>query len=206
MTIRLTQDQKKSIAQAIDLAEQETSGELVAVLAQSSDDYLYIPILWSALLALALPGILMLSGWSIDAARIYQYQVGTFILLTMLFHWPPLKMSLIPPVVKKNRAALRARDEFLTLGLHNTSNRGAIMIFVSVAEHYVEILADKGVAEKVSETEWNELVNDFIFHIKRDDFTTGYIKTINHCGKIMAQHFPPGTGKDNELTNQLIEV
>ena len=127
---RLNQTQKEQIAHAIDEAEQHTSGELVAVLAQSSDDYLYIPILWAALIALAVPGILMLSGWSIDFVRIYQYQVGAFILLTLLFHWPPLKMSLIPPPVKKARAASRARDEFITLGLHNTSNRGAIMIFV----------------------------------------------------------------------------
>jgi putative membrane protein len=205
MTI-FNQDQKTQIAQAIDEAEEKTSGELVAVLAQSSDDYLYIPILWAALIALAVPGILMLSGWSIDFVRIYQYQVGTFILLTLLFHWPALKMSLIPPPVKKSRAALRARDEFITLGLHNTSNRGAIMIFVSVAEHYVEILADQGVAEKVSDDEWIELVNNFIGHIKQGDFTTGYVETIKRCGEIMAVNFPPGSGKENELSNHLIEV
>lgn len=203
---RLNQTQKELIAQAIDEAEQHTSGELVAVLAQSSDDYLYIPILWAALIALAVPGILMLSGWSIDFVRIYQYQVGAFILLTLLFHWPPLKMSLIPPPVKKARAASRARDEFITLGLHNTSNRGAIMIFVSVAERYVEILADHGVAEKVSDDVWVELVNDFINYIKQDDFTSGYVETIQRCGEIMAVNFPPGTGKENELTNHLIEV
>jgi len=206
MTITLTQDQKQRISQAIDKAEKKTSGELVAVLAQSSDDYLYIPILWAALVALAVPGLLMLSGWTTDVARIYQSQVGIFTLLTIVFHWPVLKMSLIPPVVKKNRAALRARDEFLTLGLHNTSNRGAIMIFVSVAERYVEILADQGVSEKVSNDEWNALISNFIQHIRQGDFTTGYVQTINHCGDILALHFPPGSGKDNELTNQLIEV
>ncbi len=206
MAITLTQEQKTSIAQAIETAEQNTSGELVAVLAQSSDDYLYIPILWAALLALVLPGILMLSQWPIDFVQIYQYQVGTFILLTLLFHWAPIKMSLIPPAVKKARAALRARDEFLTLGLHNTSNRSAIMIFVSVAEHYVEILADQGISDKVPDAEWNGLVSNFIEHIRHNDFTTGYVETIQRCGEIMASHFPSGFGKDNELTNQLIEV
>ncbi len=206
MTITLDQDQKTQIAQAIDQAEQKTSGELVAVLAQSSDDYLYIPVLWASLVALAVPGILLLSGWQVDFVRIYQYQVGTFILLTILFHWTALKMSLIPPLVKKNRAGLRARDEFLTLGLHNTSNRGAVMIFVSVAERYVEILVDQGVSEKVSADEWNQIVGNFITHIKHGDFATGYIETIQRCGEIMAVHFPPGTGKENELTNQLIEV
>jgi putative membrane protein len=206
MAILFNKDQKQRIAQAIDEAEQQTSGELVAVLAQTSDDYLYIPILWAALIALAVPGILMLSGWSIDFARIYQFQVSTFILLTILFHWRILKMSLIPPLVKKNRAALRARDEFLTLGLHNTSNRGAIMIFVSVAERYVEILADQGVSEKVAEDVWVDIVSEFVGYIKQDDFTSGYVETIKRCGDIMATHFPPGTGKENELTNQLIEV
>lgn len=80
------------------------------------------------------------------------------------------------------------------------------MIFVSVAERYVEILADQGVAEKVSDDVWNELVSDFIDYIKQDDFTSGYVETIKRCGEIMAVNFPLGTGKENELTNHLIEV
>ncbi|MCH9697085.1 MAG: TPM domain-containing protein [Gammaproteobacteria bacterium] len=204
--VKLTEQQKQAIAEAIETAEKNTSGELVAVLAQSSDDYLYIPVLWASLLSLALPGIFILGELLIDPVRIYQYQVGSFILLALMFQWFPIKMSLIPPIVKRQRAALRARDEFLTLGLHNTSHRGGIMIFVSVAEHYVEILTDQSVSEKIPDQEWEQLVARFIDCIRQGDFATGYLETIKSSGEIMANHFPPGAGDNNELTNQLIEV
>ena len=54
----LTADDKTRIRQAIEDVERKTAGELVTVIAQQSDDYLYIPTLWAALLALAIPGVI----------------------------------------------------------------------------------------------------------------------------------------------------
>ncbi len=204
----LTDAEKEKISAAIREAEEQSSGELVAVIAESSDDYLYIPVLWAAVIALALPAFWALfhHGWEPFSSRLYLVQVLTFTGLALLFRWPPLKMKLIPKNVKYRRAAALARQEFLTLGLHGTANRAAIMIFVSVAEHYVEIIADRGIDEKVDSGEWQRIVDDFIRHVKNEQFAEGFLKAIYRCKALLVQHFPPGSGGENELPNHLIEL
>ena len=205
---RLTQTEKQKISEAIREAEASSSGELVAVIAEASDDYLYIPILWAAVIALALPGfwVLINHGWEIFSYKLYVIQVLTFIGLALLFRWPPLKMRLIPKNVKHRRASALARQEFLTLGLHSTHNRAAILIFVSVAEHYVEIIADQGINEKVNNGEWQQIVDNFIQQVKAEQFAQGFLNAIQRCKEILEQHFPPGTGGEDELPNHLIEL
>ena len=52
----LSDNEQKQVATAISEVEQGTDAELVTVLAASSDDYAYIPLLWAGVLALLLPG------------------------------------------------------------------------------------------------------------------------------------------------------
>ena len=185
-----------------------SSGELVAIIAERSDEYLYIPILWAALIALALPGVWLLinHGWGVFDLRLYLIQVIAFAVLTLLFRWPPLKTWLIPKAVKHRRAAALARQEFLTLGLHSTHNRAAIMIFVSVFEHYVEIIADRGIDEKVEDGEWQHIVGDFIQQVKAHEFGEGFLGAIERCRALLETHYPPGSGGEDELPNHLIEL
>lgn len=205
---RLTETEKADISAAIQAAEVGSSGELVAVIADSSDDYLYIPILWAAVIALSLPGLwhLFNRGWAMFTMDLYLIQVLSFVALALVFRWPPVKTWLIPKAVKQHRAAALARREFLTLGLNSTHNRAAILIFVSVFEHYVEIIADQGINEKVDDHEWNDIVGEFIRHVKVGEFATGYLFAIQRCHEILATHFPPGSGGEDELPNHLIEL
>lgn len=208
MTTLITEQEKQAISAAIEGVENKTSGELVAIIAESSDDYLYIPLLWASLIALSLPGawFLLNYGWSEFSQRLYEIQVLVFSLLALLFQWSPIKRWLIPGAIKRDRAAKLARQEFLTLRLHSTQNRAAILIFVSVAEHYVEILADQGIDEKVPQGTWDEIVQEFIHHVKQKRFAQGYQTAINRCGSILIQHFPQGEGEENKLPNHLIEL
>lgn len=208
MKHNLTSSEKQEISDAIEAIEQQTSGELVAVIADSSDEYYFIPVLWAAVLALALPGLWYLfnRGWGDFSLNLYLLQVLVFVVLTLLFRLPGLKVWLIPRTVKHRRAAALARREFLTLGLHTTHNRAAIMVFVSVFEHYVEILADDGVDQKVEPLQWQQIVDQFIMAVKASQFAQGFLTAIVQCGDILETHFPPDPNEVDELPNHLIEI
>ena len=208
MTTLLTEQEKQAISDAIEDVEKRTSGELVAIIADTSDDYLYIPLLWASLIALSLPGVwfLLNYGWGDFSQRLYEIQVLVFAVLALFFQWPPIKRWLIPGAVMQDRAAKLARQEFLTLGLHSTQNRAAILIFVSVAEHYVEVLVDKGIHEKVPEGTWDEIVQEFIRYVKQKHFAQGYQTAITRCGDVLIQHFPQEDSEENKLPNHLIEL
>ena len=200
----LTQQQKDNISAAIKQAEAQTSGELVAVIAHESDDYYYIPLLWAAISALVLPAILMLLP--VGSSDYSLYQVLTFIIAALLFRWQPLKMWLIPSYVKQRRAALVAREQFLAQNLHHTEQRNGILLFVSVAERYVEIMADKGINDVVAADTWDKLVQQFVENVKAGEVEQGFITAINTSAGILQQHFPILPKDQNELPNHLIEL
>jgi len=214
----LEQSEKTRIAEAIRHAEQGTRGEIVTVLARTSDGYRYIPTLWAALAALSVPGLHYLwqwlthDGWVYPGAAqstlswLYPLQVLVFLGLGMLFQIPRLRLWLVPASVKRERAARHAREQFFLQKLHLTAGRTGVLIFVSVAEHYVEIIVDEGIAEVVDDTEWTETVEEFIAHVRRGDVAGGFLRTIEHCRDVLWQHFPDEGGKPDELPNHLIEL
>ncbi len=202
----LSDQEKAKIRLAIAEAESGTSGEIVTVIAHSSDSYLYIPTLWAALLALSVPGLNYLSGAAVDSVLIYYLQVLVFLSAALLFQLDRVKMRLIPRRVKHYRASLKAREQFVFQGLHTTKNRTGILIFVSVAEHYVEIIADKGINDKIEGNIWQETVNEFISLVKQGHTYEGFMTAINHCRQQLWQHFPAQDSNPDELPNHLVEI
>src|SRR3546814_153385 len=163
----LTDDEKRRLRQRIEAAERQTRGELVTVIARQSDAYLFIPLLWASLVALSIPPVVVLADLWIDLATVSTIQLATFLLLSLLFRWTPLKMRLTPKAIKLRRAARAAREQFLAQGVHNTSDRCGVLIYVSVAEHYVEILADRAIDAKVAQEEWDAIVAAFVTTVKQ---------------------------------------
>jgi len=214
----LTEKEKSALSAKINHAESRTRAEIVTVIAQQSDGYRYIPILWAALAALSLPGFyyaylaLTTDGW-IDSdqlininASLYILQVLVFLGLGMLFQIPAARLWLIPSSVKKQRAARHAREQFFLQNLHQTEDRTGVLVFVSVAEHYVEIIVDTAIAKAVDNTLWQKTVDEFIAHIRRGEIATGFDNTIEQCREILWEHFPAPEGRPDELPNHLIEV
>lgn len=202
----LSKKEKQTIADAIHRAESQTTGELVTVIARASDDYLYIPVLWAALLALLTPGLLMMFPLDLDYVQIYQAQVAVFFVAVLLFRLPVLKMRLIPKFVKIRRASRVAREQFIQQNLHHTAARTGVLIFVSRAEHYVEIIADKGINDVVPDDAWDKVVVDFVAKVKSGEVADGFLVAIDDCGKLLAEHFPGKADDENELPNHLVEL
>ena len=81
------------------------------------------------------------------------------------------------------------------------------MLFVSLAEHYVEILADKNINQVVENNTWKRLIDNFVVHVKQGTTKQGYLDTIEEAGKLLRQHFPSSPEKDkNMLPDHLIEI
>lgn len=214
----LTHEEKQTLSAKINHAESRTKAEIVTVIAAQSDGYRYIPILWAALAALSIPGFYFAylafttSGW-IEPAQfpgmsswLYPVQVLVFLGLGMLFQIPKARMWIIPSSIKKQRATRHAREQFFLQNLHQTEGRTGVLVFVSVAEHYVEIIVDSAIAQSVDNALWEKTVDEFISHIRRGQIAKGFDNTIEHCREILWEHFPAPEGRPDELPNHLIEV
>ncbi len=126
-----------------------TAGEIVVVVARSASRYRLIPPLWALAGGLLVPWPLI---WLHPArpARIFLVQLAS-----------PRRLSLVfvdaarsdGPGAGLRQAARRAHEaamrEFIARGLTRTRQRTGVLIYVAAAEHYAEILADIGIADRV---------------------------------------------------------
>jgi putative membrane protein len=199
----ISRKDRTRIARAITAAEKNTSGEIVAVVAASSDDYMFLPIMWAALLALAVPLIcLTFTDW--PSTQIYALQLAVFAGAALAVQWWPLRIALIPRSVKRARAHRHAMEQFLAQNLHTTKGRTGVLIFVSAAEHFAEVIADEGIYKKVPQETWDDMVAGLTADIARGKGAEGFVAAIKQSGEVLSEHFPPGKSDKNELSNHLI--
>src|SRR5262249_21136808 len=91
----LSRRDRRRISAAIRAAERQTSGEIVCVLAQSSVEAAALPILLSALAALALPWLLV-GLTTLPVLIVLSLQLALFLLLGVLLYLPPVRAALLP--------------------------------------------------------------------------------------------------------------
>jgi putative membrane protein len=202
----LGEEECRRIIGSIRDVERQTSGELVTVVARASDGYPLFPLLAASCLALLVPAVSWIVVPDLDHLGVYAIQLGVFIGATALGMWQPLRMRIVPPAVKRRQAARLAREQFHALGLDQTRGRTGILLFVSVAERYVEILADRGIDEKVPGGTWTQIVADFTRHVREDRIADGFVVALTACGTPLISHFPRAAGDQNELPDVLIEL
>ena len=199
------------IAEAIRKAETETSGEIYAVLARSSDDYFF------AAGFVATCGILIASVIAAFLAHWYWFDIrlpmfGLAVLaafptaMLVLWFFPVIRMMLVPRRIRYKRAHLNALQQFLARNVHITEHRTGILLFVSMAEHYAEVIADAGIHARVEQDEWNAIVATLIHHASRAQVAEGFVLAIGQAGLLLEKHFPAGADNINELDDHLIEL
>jgi len=199
----LTKQEQEQVAAAISAVEQETDAEIVTVLTAQADNYAYIPLLWAGLIALVVPGIVnYFSGW-LTADTLLLGQWGVFIVLSLVFRIPGINRRLIPCSVRYWRASNLARRQFLEQNLHHTAGATGMLIFVSEAERYVEILVDEGISSKIDNSAWDAIIADFTGQVKKGKTLHGFITCIEACGIHLKTQLP-ATHQKNELPNHLV--
>jgi putative membrane protein len=199
----ISEADKLEIEAAIGEAEKNTSGEIVAVVARASGSYYYVPYLWGALAALIVPWPLIYWTW-MPVEEIYLIQLAVFAALAAALHHEPLRFMLVPRQVMRQRAHRRAMQQFFAQNIYTTPGHTGVLLFVSVAERYAEIVTDAGIHAKVPDTEWKAIIAKLTAEIGGGNAGKGMVQAILRVGEHMAAHFPAPAGKPNALPNHLV--
>ena len=199
----ISETEKLDVENAITKAENKTSAEIVAVIARASAGYYYIPHMWGALIALAVPWPLIHWTW-MPVQTIYVIQLAVFAGLTLILHYPDLRFALVPRGVMRKRAHQRAMQQFVAQDIYTTSGHTGVLLFVSVAERYAEIVVDYEVHQKVPDEEWKAIIDKLTAEIGSGRPVSGLIDAIGRIGEHLTQHFPPSAAKENLLPNHLV--
>ncbi|MCG7394634.1 hypothetical protein MHY87_17150 [Microvirga sp. ACRRW] len=199
----ISEQEKHRLSQAIHEAEKGTSGEIVVVVARQANEYRAIPALFALFVALITAWPLI---WFTDLgpSRIFLIQLIVAVALNVVLAWPAVHLALIPPSIKRARAHEAALREFASHGLSRTQGRTGVLIYVAAAEHYAEIIADIGIADRAGPGVWEAIIGELIAAIRQDRPGDGLLQAVQRAGAILAEHAPPQAHDTNELPNKVV--
>jgi putative membrane protein len=201
----ISQQDRDRISAAILDAESRTSGEIVCVLARESTDATALPMLLAALAALFVPWPL-LALTALPVNLILLAQLLTFFVLAVLLCLPRVRIALVPRAARRAMAHRMAMEQFMIRGIGRKADRTGVLIFVSLAERYARIVADRAIADRVSQRQWQEAVDALIAHTRHGRIADGFVAAIEQCGSVMEENFPRSEGSRGELPDRIYVI
>lgn len=221
----LTEAEHLRVSQAVAAAEMQTSGEIVTIVADRSDGYTDIALIWAisaAFFAIGVFGVFphtllnlwanATGHWNADhsAGDIVTVASGigilTFILVLLVQNKDAIRFALIPGRIKTARAEARAVALFKVGAESKTAGRTGVLIYLSMQEHRAEIIADEAIDSRVPEEQWGEAMAALLAELRHGRCADGMIAAVNKVGAILAEHLPRADDDRNELPDRLIEL
>ena len=98
----------------------------------------------------------------------------------------------------------QAFQEFYANGLHKTEAATGVLIFVSLLERRVIVMADEGINSRVDDNFWAETDGLVLQGINSGSLRDGLVAGIDRAGDCLAEFFPWVEGDRNEIPDRLI--
>jgi len=98
-----------------------------------------------------------------------------------------------------------ARAQFERLGMTQTRERNAVLVFVAPRAQKFAVIGDRGVYEKCGEPFWEALTQAMRPHFEAQHFTDAIVHAVREAGSLLTQHFPRRPDDRNELPNAVEE-
>ncbi len=223
------QEEHDRIQAAVAAAEAATSGEIAVMVVDRSERYREAELLGSLLLALALAILAELAfaaafvhgvtgGWNSGAGQFAALVVSgaslwRCISLAVLLYWGTRMLFrrwelLKMPFVGRGRREEAVRDHalrtFYEQGLYKTRDETGILIFISLLEHKVWILGDRGINRLIPADQWQNLAAELARGVKEGAACAALCSVIGQCGAVLSRHFPRKPDDVNELADGVL--
>jgi len=203
--MNLNDNEKNLISNEIEKLEKKSSSELVAVVTKQCSSYKFETVVLSLFITTIISLITLI--FDISAIKLFQIQIISIFMLYFIFEkFNKILLTFLPKSYKHTKASNYAHKQFSNLGFQTTKTKQAIMFFVSLDEKYVEIITDSAIKEKINDSYWQEIVNEFITDVKNNNLSNGYLKAIKSCNEILIKNFPIQEDDENELPNEVVEL
>lgn len=188
------------IEQAVTLAEAQTDGEIALAITPRSTGWHYDPWLVSGLVGLFAGSCCLAYTHDADWGMAYDYSFATTVgaaafALTYIFLKLPFARSGASRAVWN-----RALRHFA--GLVPTRAKTGVLLYISLEEKQVAVVADQAIAAKVDERYWDTPRDLILEGFKSGRHTDAVIEAVREVGARLAEHFPRSADDTDELPNR----
>jgi uncharacterized membrane protein len=97
----------------------------------------------------------------------------------------------------------RALEMFGRLKVWDTAHNNGVLIYVQLADRAVEIVADRGLKDRVSQAEWEAVCRLMEEHFRQGRYQAGAIAGVDAVGTLLARHYPAQAVERETRRNQL---
>jgi uncharacterized membrane protein len=93
----------------------------------------------------------------------------------------------------------RAVEIFAMQGVWDTAERTGVLVYVLLADHKVEIVADRGISAKVGQAQWQAICAAMQEAFRASRFEAGAVAGVHAIADLLERHFPADGNDRNEL-------
>jgi len=185
----LSESDRKRVRAAIEAARKSTAAKFDFVVVPASDHYALYPVVWSAVLSITLTGALALWRPHLTIGAGVIVTTALFALLSFLLEQWFVRMALAPRSVKRAMCSRMARHQFSAHAISRDTEHNGVMVFVSLAEHHLEIIAERDAHAAAPAGTWDRIVASATAKMSLS-LADGLVDAISACGAVLAKAFP----------------
>lgn len=200
-----SKEERDKVKKATMDAESLSTGEIAVVLVDHSSQYREAEVTGGIFLSSVTSFIL--------SVACFHGSIWFYVPLSFLFYFPfymlfkknpVLKVALVSAKRQQNAVRDRALRAFYEKGLHRTKDSTGVMLFLSLLERKVWVIADKGIHEKIKQHELDRFAHIVSEGVRTGNACDALCKAINEMGLLLARYYPVTSEDKNELSDDII--
>ena len=106
------------------------------------------------------------------------------------------------PVLRGLTPRERALEVFSLLRVWDTEENSGVLIYVQLVEHDIEIVADRGIAARIAQPQWDAICHGMEEAFRQSRYGDGVIAGISEVSELLATHFPVRPRNPDELPDK----
>jgi hypothetical protein len=96
----------------------------------------------------------------------------------------------------------RAEQVFSLLRVWDTRDNSGVLLYLQLAEHRVELVADRGIAARVEPEQWQAICDDFSAEMRTQAPEQAVLNCLGRINALLVRHFPAESDNPRELPDE----
>ena len=190
-----TPDDHRRIREATAAVEARIGSKIAVVVARQSGRYVAYTVAWATLVSIIGGSLLALAQPSMHARLVVFLELWIFLSVLLLLEATPLRFAIVSRRVRYGNARNLAHREFAAHAMGDGASQRRILLFVSMGERYVEVIADHATHALAPQESWNRIVDEMVAHSRSGRIADGVVSAIDACGGILPDKAPASIGE-----------
>jgi putative membrane protein len=188
---KISDIQRAKLKEALEAAEKTTSARIAVSTVPVSDKYKLYPLVYGGLAAVLMLAVLAFFFPHLPLREAFLITVVASGAAMFLLDIWAVRLLIVPRSAKMWECWELAHRAFASRILAQNERKTGILLFVSLGEHYVEVVTDRDVDRNIPQSVWDAIIKDFLVEAKAGHVGEALPNAVTACATALAPYYPP---------------